>query len=74
MPMKSTSTRRYSVKILCMNCAKPSYAFALAMHINDINLTKHKSMNVHCTVYGSVSRTKKKMLFHDVPPSNGLII
>ena len=25
-----------------MKCAKPSYAFALAMHIKDINKTKQK--------------------------------
>ena len=25
-----------------MKCAKPSYAFALAMHIKDINKTKNK--------------------------------
>ena len=28
------------IYILCMKCAKPSYAFALAMHIKDINKTK----------------------------------
>ena len=29
-----------TIYILCMKCAKPSYALALAMHIKDINQTK----------------------------------
>ena len=33
-----------------MKCAKPSYAFALAMHIKDINKKKKKKKHISITL------------------------
>ena len=47
-----------------MKCAKPSYAFALAMHIKDINKTKQNKIHTSKCFLCSFSITNTRCLVH----------